>query len=187
MMDNVFIQLFIEFFQIGLFAVGGGPATIPFLMDIPNRHDWYTKLDVVSMLAVSESTPGPIGVNMATYAGFRAAGVVGGLAATISLVLPSLIVIIIVAKILESFSQNQYVKAAFAMIRPVVTGLIAAAVYGIFQTALFTGEEGQFQFQIFPLILCGVFFALMNVKKLNKLHPFFWMVAGAAVGIIFRM
>ena len=133
-MDNVFIQLFIEFFQIGLFAVGGGPATIPFLMDIPSRHDWYTKADVVNMLAISESTPG-----------------------------------------------------SCAMIRPVVTGLIATAVYGIFQTALFTAKDGSFQLPVFPLILCAVFFVAMNLKKLSKIHPFFWMVCGAVAGLVFKM
>lgn len=186
-MDNVFIQLFIEFFQIGLFAVGGGPATIPFLMDIPSRHDWYTKADVVNMLAISESTPGPIGINMATYAGFHAAGLTGGIVATFSLVLPSLIVIVIIAKILDKFNENPYVKSSFAMIRPVVTGLIATAVYGIFQTALFTAKDGSFQLPVFPLILCAVFFVVMNLKKLSKIHPFFWMVCGAVVGLIFKM
>lgn len=184
---KVFLDLFIEFFQIGLFAVGGGPATIPFLMDIPKRHDWYTKADVVNMLAVSESTPGPIGINMATYAGFRAAGFPGGLVATFSLVLPSLIVIVLIAKILEKFSSNPYVKTAFSGIRPVVTGLIATAVFGIFQTALFLDAEGNFQFPLFSVILCIVFFVLMNLKKLKKIHPFFWMVAGASVGIVLKM
>lgn len=184
---NVFAELFIEFFQIGLFAVGGGPATIPFLMDIPERHDWYTKADVVNMLAVSESTPGPIGINMATYAGFSAAGFAGGITATFSLVLPSLIVIVIIAKILEKFSSNPYVKSAFSGIRPVVTGLIATAVYSIFQTALFTDSEGKFQLPLFSLVLCAAFFVLMNLKKLKKVHPFFWMVAGASIGIIFKM
>lgn len=184
---KVFLDLFIEFFQIGLFAVGGGPATIPFLMDIPERHDWYTKADVVSMLAVSESTPGPIGINMATYAGFRAAGFAGGMMATFSLVLPSLIVIICIAKILEKFSSNPYVKSAFAGIRPVVTGLIATAVYSIFQAAMFTDPEGNFRFPVFSLILCAVFFGLMNIKKLKKVHPFFWMAAGASVGILLKM
>ena len=93
----VFLYLFIEFFKIGLFAIGGGPATIPFLMDLTDRYDWYTKEDVINMLAVSESTPGPIGINMATYAGFKAAGCLGGLVATLSLVLPSLIVVILIA------------------------------------------------------------------------------------------
>lgn len=184
---NVFAQLFTEFFQIGLFAVGGGPATIPFLMDIPSRHDWYTRLDVVNMLAVSESTPGPIGINMATYAGYHAAGLAGGIAATLSLVLPSLIVIVVIAKLLENFSQNRYVRSAFGLIRPAVTGLIASAVLGIFQTALFTAEDGSFQFPVFSLILCALFFVVMNLKVCKKIHPFFWMVAGAAVGLIFQM
>lgn len=186
-MNNVFAQLFIEFFQIGLFAVGGGPATIPFLMDLTNRRDWYTKADVASMLAVSESTPGPIGINMATYAGYNATGFLGGLVATLSLVLPSVIVIIIVAQILESFSENKYVQAAFRMMRPAVTGLIASAVLGIFQTALFTAEDGSFRIPIAQLILCAVFFVGMGWKKLKKIHPFFWILAGALIGILFQM
>lgn len=183
----VFLYLFIEFFQIGLFAVGGGPATIPFLMDIPERHDWYTKQDVVNMLAVSESTPGPIGINMATYAGFQAAGFLGGIVATLSLVLPSLIVIVIIAKLLENFSQNKFVRSAFFTIRPLVTGLIAVAVFGIFQAALFTASDGSFQIPVFSLILCVLFFIAMNFKQTKKVHPFFWFAGGAAIGIIFKM
>lgn len=184
---NVFAQLFVEFFQIGLFAVGGGPATIPFLMDLATRHDWYTRADVASMLAVSESTPGPIGINMATYAGYHAAGFAGSLVATLSLVLPSLIVIILIAKILESFSKNPYVKSAFWSIRPAVTGLIAMAVAGIFETSLFTSAGGEFQIPIFSLVLCVLFFAGMNIKKLKKLHPAFWLLAGAVIGLVFQM
>lgn len=184
---RVFLDLFIEFFQIGLFAVGGGPATIPFLMDIPNRHDWYEVSDVTQMLAVSESTPGPIGINMATYAGYNAAGFAGGIVATLSLVLPSLITIILIAKILESFSKNPYVKSAFFTIRPAVTGLIATAVWGIWQTTLFTAADGTFRFPILPVALSVVFFLAMNIKKLKKLHPAFWILCGAIVGIIFKM
>lgn len=184
---NVYLELFIEFFQIGLFAIGGGPATIPFLMDIPSRHDWYEVADVTNMLAVSESTPGPIGINMATYAGYNAAGVLGGLVATMSLVLPSLIVIVIVAKILDRFSKNMFVKSSFAMIRPAVTGLIATAVWGIFRTALFTDASGAFQFPIFLLLGSLAFYGLMNVKKLKKLHPAFWILCGAIVGVIFKL
>ena len=91
------------------------------------------------------------------------------------------------AKILEKFSSNPYVKTAFSGIRPVVTGLIATAVFGIFQTALFLDAEGNFQFPLFSVILCIVFFVLMNLKKLKKIHPFFWMVAGASVGIVLKM
>lgn len=184
---NVFLRLFIEFFQIGLFAVGGGPATIPFLMELAERVDWYTKADVASMLAVSESTPGPIGLNMSTYAGYHAAGFLGGLTATLSLVLPSLIVIIIIAKLLENFNENTYVQAAFRIIRPAVTGLIASAVLGIFQTALFTASDGSFRVPVVQLVMCLVFFLGMSWKKLKKVHPVFWILAGAALGIIFQM
>ena len=165
---KVFIDLFIEFFQIGLFAVGGGPATIPFLMDLPSRHDWYEVADVANMLAVSESTPGPIGINMATYAGYNAAGFAGGIFATLSLVLPSLIVIVLVAKILDKFSKNPYVKSAFHTIRPTVTALIATAVLGIWETTFFTASDGRFRFPIFSVALCVIFYAAMNIKKLKN-------------------
>lgn len=184
---RVFFDLFIEFFQIGLFAVGGGPATIPFLMDLPNRHDWYEVADVANMLAVSESTPGPIGINMATYAGYNAAGFLGGLTATFSLVLPSLIIIVLIAKLLDNFSENLFVKSSFSMIRPAVTGLIATAVWGIFRTALFTDANGQFQFPVMLFIVCMLYAVLMNHKKLKKLHPAFWILCGAIMGIIFQL
>lgn len=183
----VYLQLFIEFFKIGLFAVGGGLATIPFLMELPEKYDWYTKADMASMIAISESTPGPVGVNMATYAGYNAAGIPGGIIATLSLVLPSLIIITIIAKLLADFNKNPYVKSAFWSIRPAVTGLIATAVVGIFQTSLFTTPDGEFIVPIFALILCAIIFGLMNIKKLKKLHPVVWMIAGACLGIIFKM
>ena len=183
----VFLQLFIEFFQIGLFAVGGGPATIPFLMDLADKYDWYTRADVANMLAVSESTPGPIGVNMATYAGYNAAGFLGGIVATCSLVLTSLIVIIIVARMLQSFSENKYVKSSFWTIRPAVTGLIATAVVGLIQTAIFTASDGTFQFPVVPVVMCLAFFGLMQVKKLQKLHPIVWLAAGAVLGLVIKL
>lgn len=184
---KVFLELFIEFFKIGLFAVGGGPATIPFLMDIPKRHDWYQVADVANMLAVSESTPGPIGINMATYAGYNAAGFWGGIVATFSLVLPSLIVIVLIAKILDKFSKNLYVKSGFSMIRPAVTGLIATAVWGIFNTALFTDLNGNFRFPIVLCLICIGFYILMGLKKLKNLHPAFWILCGAVMGIVLRL
>lgn len=183
----VFFQLFIEFFKIGLFAVGGGLATIPFLMELPEKYDWYTKADMASMLAISESTPGPVGVNMATYAGYNAAGIFGGVFATLSLVLPSIIVITIIAKLLADFNKNPYVKSAFWSIRPAVAGLIATAVVGIYQTSLFTASDGAFVIPVFSLVICAVFFGLMNVKKLKDLHPVVWIIAGACIGIIFKL
>lgn len=184
---KVFLDLFIEFFQIGLFAIGGGPATIPFLMDLPNRHDWYEVADVANMLAVSESTPGPIGINMATYAGYNAAGFAGGIVATLSLVLPSLIVIVLIAKLLDNFSKNMFVKSSFAMIRPAVTGLIATAVWGIVRTALLTNAAGEFQFPVVLILVCLGYFLLMNLKCFRKLHPAFWILCGAIMGIVLKL
>ena len=93
----IYLQLFWEFFKAGLFSVGGGLATLPFLYDISDRLGWFTHAQIADMLAISESTPGPIGVNMATYAGFTSAGIPGGVVATLGLVTPSVIVILIIA------------------------------------------------------------------------------------------
>lgn len=112
-------ELFFEFFKAGLFAVGGGLATLPFLYDIASRYDWMSVESITDMIAISESTPGPLGVNMATYAGYHAYGVLGGVVATFALVLPSIIVIVIVAKILEKFKENRLVKDTFAGLRRV--------------------------------------------------------------------
>ena len=99
----IYLRLFVEFFLTGLFAVGGGMATIPFLESMSERTGWFTSGQLADMIAVSESTPGPIGVNMATYVGFLTADIPGGIIATLGLVTPSVIVILIVAAFLKSF------------------------------------------------------------------------------------
>lgn len=178
----IYLILFYEFFKIGLFAIGGGPATLPFLMDLTQRYDWFSMSDLTNMVAISESTPGPLGINMATYAGFHAAGIPGGLISTLGLVTPSIIVIIIIARFLTDFSENKTVKAVFAGVRPAVTALIASAVFGLFQVALMT-ESG---IAVKPLILCIVVFFLMRVKKLQKLHPAAWLLFAAIIGVLFQ-
>ena len=115
---NLFVLLFLEFFKTGLFAVGGGLATLPFLIQLTYRYDWFTQSMLADMVAVSQSTPGPMGINMATYAGFTTAGVPGALVSTFGIVLPSLIIIIIVAKFLEKFNDNVYVNSVFQGLRP---------------------------------------------------------------------
>ena len=109
----IYLRLFWEFFKVGLFSVGGGLATLPFLYSLGAKTGWFSTADVANMLAVSESTPGPIGVNMATYAGFDCAGVLGGVVATLGLVTPSVIVIVLIAMALQAFRTNKYVDAAF--------------------------------------------------------------------------
>ena len=129
------LTLCYEFFKTGLLAVGGGLATLPFLSEMSNKYDsWFTHAELADMIAVSESTPGPIGVNMATYVGFRVMGnfgagwsILGAVLATVSLVLPSLIIVVIIAKMMCKYMSNKYVQWAFSGLRPAVTGLIAAA------------------------------------------------------------
>lgn len=123
----IYLNLFYEFFKTGLFAVGGGLATLPFLYDMADRTGWFSSSQLADMLAVSESTPGPIGVNMATYVGFTIRGIPGALVATLGLVTPSVIVILIVAAFLKSFRDNRFVNAGFYGLRPASTAMVASA------------------------------------------------------------
>ena len=184
-MSQAFLLIF-EFFKTGLFAIGGGPATIPFLMEMAKKYPWFTMQELSSMIAISESTPGPIGLNMATYAGFRTLGPFGGIVSTLALVLPSIIVIIIIAKFLEGFQENRIVQAVFKGIRPAVTALIAAAVIDMIRVTLFTEEAGKLIPQYKGCILCVIIFALLQWKKLQKLHPAVWFLVAAAAGVVFR-
>ncbi len=181
------LLLFYEFFKIGLFAVGGGLATIPFLHDLATRHpEWYTAADVADMIAISESTPGPIGVNMATYAGFQTEGILGGIIATLGLISPAIIIIFIVAKVLNAFKDNKYVKAAFYGLRPASVGLILAALYGVVKIALINVDAttvGGF-FNIKAIILAVCLFVIQKIFP--KLHPIALIGIAAVVGIVFR-
>jgi len=188
----ILLQLFWEFFKIGLFAIGGGLATVPFLYELGERTGWYTAATVADMIAVSESTPGPIGVNMATYIGFIKAGVPGGVCATLGLVSPCVVIILVIAAFLKSFKENRYVQAGFYGLRPASTGLIAAsglsvAVTCLLNTAAFeTGDLlGAVKWE--ALALAAVLLVLTRwVKPTKKLHPVVFIAASAVVGIIFR-
>ncbi len=190
---KLLLTLFFEFFKTGLFAVGGGMATLPFLYDMSARHpDWFTTAQLADMIAVSESTPGPIGVNMATYVGFRTAGVLGGLITTLGLVTPSVIIILLIARVLKQFRDNKYVDAAFYGLRPCSVGLIAAAGLLVVKIALFdfdayalSGEISDL-FRVKALILTAVLLVLTRaVKATKKLHPIFFILGSALVGVIF--
>ncbi len=183
----IFLLLFYEFFKVGLFSVGGGLATIPFLYDLAARHpEWYTASDVADMIAISESTPGPIGVNMATYAGYQTAGIFGGAVATLGLIAPAIIVIFIVAKVLDAFKDNKYVQSAFYGLRPASVGLILAALYGVVKIALISVDAasigGFFNFKGIILAVC----LFIVQKKFQKLHPIALIGIAAVVGIVFK-
>lgn len=185
----IYLTLFYEFFKVGLFSVGGGVATIPFYMELADKYDWLTMQMLTDMIAVSESTPGPIGINLATYAGFRAAGIPGALVATFSEVLPSFIILVLIAKALERYKENALVSSAFSGIRPAVAGLIAAAGWSVMRVALFTAPSGSSLFttllscDIKWLVLFCALLALMQIKPLKKLHPIVYIVFSAVVGI----
>ena len=177
----VLITLFFEFFKIGLFAVGGGLATLPFLYDLADKYDWFTRVELIDMIAISESTPGPIGVNMATYAGYNAAGVLGGIVATLGIVVPALIVILSIAKVLDKFKDNKYVNAAFYGIRPAVAALIFASAWDVIQSTLFHVEKSMLEFFNWPAIICfGIlYFLLVKYKK----HPALYIALAALIGL----
>lgn len=183
----ILLQLFLEFFKVGLFSVGGGLATIPFLYDLASRHpEWYTASDVADMIAISESTPGPIGVNMATYAGYQTSGIIGGIIATLGLVAPAIIVIFIVAKILNAFKDNKYVKAAFYGLRPASVGLILAALFGVVKIALINIDAASIGgfFNIKAIILAVCLFTIQKIFP--KLHPIALIGIAAVAGIVFK-
>lgn len=182
-----YLQVFYEFFKIGLFAVGGGPATIPFLMDLSEKTDWYTMEELTNMIAISESTPGPIGLNMATYVGFKTLGTFGGLISSLGLTFPSVVVIILIAKFLNNFNENPYVKNAFWGIRPAVTALILSAVISMCKASLFVAGDNGLEPAIGSMIICVAAFGLLQIKKLNKLHPAVWILGAAVLGIVFRL
>ena len=180
----VFLQLFYEFFMIGLFALGGGNAAIPFLYDLADKYPWYTRTQMTNMIAIAEATPGPVGVNMATYAGYNAAGLLGGIVASLALILPGILLILCVAKVLERFSEHPLVKAVFRGIRPAVTALIAYAVWGILRITLVTEDYKP----VIPAIaIFAVVLAAMQIKKLKSLHPAFWFALAAAAGIVLKI
>jgi chromate transporter len=197
----IYLQLFWEFFKTGLFAVGGGMATIPFLYQISDKTGWFTHTDLANMIAVGESTPGPIGVNMATYVGFVTgmknggvmAAVLGAVAATIGLVTPSMIIILIVAAILKSFRNNQYVNSAFYGLRPASTGLITAAGISVLLSTMVIIGAAEDLSHTFTLNWKGIVLAILLwiltnvVKKTKKWHPIVFIGFSALVGIVFQM
>ncbi len=182
---TLLLQLFFEYFKTGLFAVGGGLATLPFLYDMSDRLGWFTHQDLSNLIAISESTPGPIGVNAATYVGFLTAGLPGALVATLGLITPSIIVILLVAQVLEKFRKSPLVENVFYGLRPASTGLIAAAGFLVCKTAFWDGTALSMLNHIRWEALLLALALYWAIKKWDK-HPIFYLAAAAAVGILFN-
>ncbi len=191
----ILLQLFWEFFKTGLFAVGGGMATLPFLYDMSTRTGWFTQAKLADMIAVSESTPGPIGVNMATYVGFETAGIPGAVIATLGLICPSIIIVLLIARVLKQFRSNKTVDAAFYGLRPCSIALIAAAGLLVARITFLNPEALQLEdkmaafiglFNWKAVVLAAVLLvATRGVKPLKKMHPIVFIAVSAAVGILF--
>ena len=188
----ILLRLFWEVFKTGLFAVGGGMATLPFLYDMSARTGWFTQARLADMIAVSESTPGPIGVNMATYVGFETAGIPGAVVATLGLICPSIIIIILIARVLKQFRESKTVDAVFYGLRPCSIALIAAAgllvarVTFLNQDAPAAGFNPAELLRWKELLLAAVLLVLTRfVEPLKKLHPVVFIAISAAVGILF--
>ena len=184
------LSLFIEYFKIGLFAIGGGMATIPFLAKLAARTHWFTENDLLDMIAVSESTPGPIGVNTATYVGFHVSDLIGMLTSTMGLVTPSIIVIILVYSALKKFGDSFYVKSAMYGLRAASCGLIAAAGFLVARVTLLDQDVWHATHSLTDsilvprLILAAILLVLTT--KFRKVHPVAWLAMAAVIGVIFH-
>ncbi len=166
----IYLELFLQFFHIGLFSYGGGYATLPFLFHIAEVQKWYTAKQLTDMIAISTITPGPVGVNVATFAGFATSGLLGALVATTSIILPSYILVIIISKLLEQFKTNKNVQAAIYALKPAGCGLLAAVGIDLFVSNA----------NIWGMVLLGILFFISTKQKRD---PLFYLGVSAIAGL----
>ena len=171
----IYLQLAFEFFKIGLFSFGGGYATIPFLYHLSQEFSWYTLDELTQMTAIASITPGPVGINVATFAGLKTAGVLGSLAATLSEMLPSLIFVLIVAKLLKKFSDNFYVKSIIETLKPISCALLTSVAIGLLKPEIH---------DIKAMILLS-FLLILSWK--SKKDPLFYILISALVGVVLSL
>lgn len=171
----IYLQLAFEFFKIGLFSFGGGYATIPFLYHISQEFQWYTLDELTQMVAIASITPGPVGINVATYAGLKTAGILGSLTATISEMLPSLILVLIVAKLLKKFSDNFYVKSIISTLKPISCALLASVALGLLKPEIHSLKS---------MILLGI---LLLLSWKSKKDPLFYILIAGIAGLAIQV
>ena len=171
----ILLELFINFFHIGIFSFGGGYATLPFLYEIAQNHSWYTLDDLTNMIAISSITPGPVGINMATFAGFKTEGILGSLVATTAIILPSLIFVVLISKALNKFCDNKYVKSIIYVLKPLGCGLLGATGINILI------KDSPNLLQIIFLVI------LIYISTRKKLPPIFYLGSGAILGFLLHI
>ena len=182
----IFLKLYLEFFKVGLFAIGGGLATLPFLYDIAEKTGWFTAAQVVDMVAISEATPGPLGIKMAAYAGYTTCGIPGAILAVLGEITPAIIIILVVAGFLNAYKENKYVQSVLYGLQAASTGLIAAAGLSIVtvdilnMNELFAGNLLGFVTWENLILAVALFVAM---KKFKKIHPVVYIALSAGIGI----
>lgn len=185
----IYFKLFFIFFKIGLFSIGGGLATLPFLQDLVDNYDWFTSKELIDMIAISESTPGAIGINTATFVGYKVAVLFGGLITTLGIVTPSIIIIILIAHYFKKFNEKPLVQGAFLGIRPAVTGLIASVFLEILRISILNLEKYNLNKNISDIIKIKeaiLFIIVMYLIYKYKKHPILYLVGAAVIGIVFK-
>ncbi|AKL96801.1 chromate transport protein ChrA [Clostridium aceticum] len=185
----IYVELFLEFFKIGMFSIGGGLATLPFLYQMVDKYGWISSDDLLNMIAVAESTPGPIGINIATFVGYKAGNILGGIIATLGIITPAIIIISLIVHYFMKFNENPIVQSGFKGIRPAVVGLIGAAGFEVARTALFDMHHYKSTHNILYLFdyKAILLFAIMlfAINKYKK-HPILYIIASAIIGILFK-
>ena len=185
----IYLRLIFEFAKTGLFSVGGGLATLPFLYEMSDKTGWFSHADIADMIAISESTPGTIGINMATYAGFKTAGVPGGIFASLGLALPSVIIILIIAKFLKHYRNKRFVNGAFYGLGPTSIAMITAAGLNVAKVAMINLPAFQTSGSVGELFLwkaCVLAVLLFIAQRKLKWNPVIFIAISAVVGIVFR-
>lgn len=188
----IIVKLMYEFFLIGLFTFGGGMATIPYLKSLAERTNWFELSFITDMIAISESTPGPIGINMATFVGYKVAGILGGIAASVSEVIPSIIIVSLVSRFYSKFKNNQITNNVFYGIRPTVTALIASAGFEVLYFSIMKTSvqlDSFFKNIIYNIDYIEVIFFIIILYLIIKFkkHPVFYIVLSGLFGIIFKL
>ena len=178
----ILFELFYTFFFIGLLTFGGGYAMLPLIQEQVLLKGWGTEQELINFIAVSESTPGPFAINMATHIGMTQGGVPGALCATLGVVLPSFIIIIIIAQCYEKFKTNRIVMGCMSGLKPAVIGLIGAAIISMAKTVFLVGER-EALFTTPELYLSLAIMAVGVILSLKKAHPIIVIVLSAALGI----
>ena len=179
----IFLKLFLSFFKIGALTFGGGMAMLPLIREEALSNGWIDEAALVDFIAVSESTPGPIAVNLATYVGQTVGGFFGAVSATLGVALPSFIVILIIARVFEKFKKSTVISGLMTGLRPCVVGLIGAALLSVAKTVFFPAGLSLSVFASPSLYIFAGIFALSTVLSFKKLHPIIIICICAVLGI----